>query len=74
MLNENLTLSFKITAKRHLRNLCAIRLKITKYKTDVIKKPQSDQTSQYYGLSYDETLIISNQIVPKVKITCSCFH
>ena len=76
MLSENFTYCFKITVKWNLTKLHATRLKLTKYKTHLIKEQflkfmNYNKMNQSYGLSCDKTLFRSYQKVPKVKITCS---
>ena len=70
------TLSFKITIKWNLTKSHAAILKSAKHKTHVIKEQllkwmSYNKMNQSHGLSYDETLFLSYQEVPKVKIACS---
>ena len=73
MLNETFTFCFKITIKWHLTKSYATRLKSAKYKTHVIKEQllklmSYNKMNQSHGLSYGETLFLSYQKVPTVKI------
>ena len=77
MLNEKFTFCFKITIKWNLTKSHATRLKSAKYKTHVIKEQllkrmDYNKMNQSHGLSCNETLFLSYQKVPKVKIACSC--
>ena len=76
MLNEKFTFFFKITIKWNLTKSHATRLKSAKYKTHVIKEQLLkwmgyNKVNQSHGLLYDETLFLSYQKVPQVKIACS---
>ena len=75
MLNERFTFCFKITIKWNLKKLHATRLNSAKYKTHVIKEQflkwmSHNKMNLSHGLSYDETLFLSYQKVPKVKFAC----
>ena len=77
MLNEKFTFCFKITIKWNLTKSHTTRLKSAKYKTHVIKEQLLkgmcyNKINQSHGLSYDETLFLSYQKVPKTEIACSC--
>ena len=68
----NYSFYFKITIKWNLTKSHATRLKSGKYKTHMIKEQllkwmSYNKMNQSHGLSYDETLFISYQKVPKVK-------
>ena len=67
---------FEITIKWNVTKSHATRLKSAKYKTDVIKEQlikliSYNNINQSHGLSYDETLFLSYQKVPKAKVACS---
>ena len=73
MLNENFKFCFKITIKLDLTKSHATRLKSVKFKTHVIKEQflkwmSYNKMNQSHGLSYDETLFLTYQKVPNVKI------
>ena len=70
MLNEKFALFFNMTIKWDLRKPHASRLKWAKYKTSAIKEilpkwMNNNQMNKSDGLSYGETLILSNQIVQR---------
>ena len=73
MLNEKFTFCFKMTIKWNLTKSHATRLKSAKYKTLMIKEQllkwmSCDKMNQSQGLSYDQTLFLSYQKIPKLKI------
>ena len=76
MLNDMLTFFSKVTIKWNLTKSHATRLKSLKYKTHEIKEQllkwmSYNKMNQSHGLTYNETLFLSYQKVPKVKIACS---
>ena len=58
----------------YVSKLLSNRITLAKYKTHVIKehlKMSNNDINQSYGFSYDETLFLSYQKFPIVKIDCS---
>ena len=72
MLNEKLTFCLKISIKSNQIKSHTTTLKSAEYKVHVMKEQLFKLMSfKSHGLLYNETLFLSYQKVPKVKIVCS---
>ena len=72
MLNEKLTFCLKISIKSNEIKSHTTTLKSAEYKVHVMKEQLFKLMSfKSHGLLYNETLFLSYQKVPKVKIVCS---